>query len=62
VPFDVGGDAADDVGRRVLTTAGLTLQPNSIVLGYDEERQVVLIHELVPAPGSPVPPDLAGTP
>jgi multisubunit Na+/H+ antiporter MnhE subunit len=60
VPFEVGGDDPDDVGRRVLTTVGLTLQPNSIVLGFDRERGVVHVHELVPTAGSPVPPDLAG--
>jgi multisubunit Na+/H+ antiporter MnhE subunit len=62
VPFEVGTDAADDVGRRVLTTVGLTLQPNSIVLGFDADRGVVLVHELVPTEGSPVPEDLARRP
>jgi multisubunit Na+/H+ antiporter MnhE subunit len=62
LPFHVGDDRADDVGRRVLTTVGLTLQPNSIVLGFDAERGVVLLHELVPTDGSPVPDDLAAAP
>jgi multisubunit Na+/H+ antiporter MnhE subunit len=62
LPFDVRGDGADDVGRRVLTTVGLTLQPNSVVLGFDADREVVLVHELVPTEGSPVPDDLAGRP
>jgi multisubunit Na+/H+ antiporter MnhE subunit len=62
VPFVVGTDGADDVGRRVLTTVGLTLQPNSIVLGFVADRGVVLVHELVPTEGSPVPDDLAGRP
>jgi multisubunit Na+/H+ antiporter MnhE subunit len=62
LPFEVGGDRAEDVGRRVLTTVGLTLQPNSVVLGFDAERGVVFVHELVPTEGSPVPEDLAGRP
>jgi multisubunit Na+/H+ antiporter MnhE subunit len=62
VPFEVGPGDADDVGRRVLTTVGLTLQPNSIVLGFDADREVVWIHELVPTDGSPVPDELARRP
>jgi multisubunit Na+/H+ antiporter MnhE subunit len=56
VPFDVGDDAAGDVGRRVVTTLGITLQPNTIVVGFDRARQVVLVHELVPRPGQPLVP------
>jgi multisubunit Na+/H+ antiporter MnhE subunit len=59
LPFEVGADRADDVGRRVLTTIGLTMQPNSVVLGFDADRGVVFVHELVPTEGSPVPDDLA---
>ena len=43
-----------DVGRRVLSTLGTTVQPNSIVIGFDPARQLVLIHELVPIDGDPV--------
>jgi multisubunit Na+/H+ antiporter MnhE subunit len=63
VPFEVGDDAPSDVARRVVTTVGLTLQPNSIVLGFDRARQVVLVHALTPRRSRPlVPPDLARRP
>jgi multisubunit Na+/H+ antiporter MnhE subunit len=55
VPFEFGEPTADAVGRRVLATLGTSLQPNTYVLGFDRDRGVILVHELVPDDGEPVP-------
>jgi multisubunit Na+/H+ antiporter MnhE subunit len=59
VPFEFGEHTADAVGRRVLATLGTSLQPNTYVLGFDRDRGVVLVHELVAEAGDPVPASLA---
>lgn len=46
VPFDVRGTSALDVGRRALLTAGTSIGPNTVVIGWDLERQEVLVHQL----------------
>lgn len=47
VPFEAGDERRGDVGRRVLATVGTSLQPNTYVVGFDHERDLVLVHELV---------------
>ena len=49
VPFRHGeqGDP-EDSARRALVVAGLSVSPNSVVLGVDGERDEVLVHQLVP--------------
>jgi multisubunit Na+/H+ antiporter MnhE subunit len=54
VPLRYGDDSPEGVTRRVLITAGSSFAPNTFVLGFDEERQVMVVHDLVspvPAPG-----------
>lgn len=62
VPFRHGSDDGEDVGRRVLTVVGVTLQPNSYVVGFDRDRSTVLVHELVPSVDGPVPSELREAP
>jgi multisubunit Na+/H+ antiporter MnhE subunit len=49
LPFDVGDESARSAGRRSLLTAGASLGPNTFVLDFDVERQVVLVHQLEPS-------------
>lgn len=58
VPFEVGADDPDDIGRRVLATIGTTLQPNSYVIGFNRERGEVLVHQLDPTPEFPIADDI----
>jgi multisubunit Na+/H+ antiporter MnhE subunit len=46
VPFRHGGESARDHARRALATAGLTMTPNSVVIGIDEENDEILVHQL----------------
>jgi multisubunit Na+/H+ antiporter MnhE subunit len=46
VPFDAGGEGARDTGRRALTEALGSLAPNTIVVGIDPERNLLLVHQL----------------
>jgi len=45
VPFR-GGEDADDHGRAALTELLGSLAPNTIVLGVDQQRGLVLVHQL----------------
>jgi multisubunit Na+/H+ antiporter MnhE subunit len=45
-PFEATGDDPRDVARRALAVAGRTLAPNTIVIGLDEERGVLISHRL----------------
>jgi multisubunit Na+/H+ antiporter MnhE subunit len=52
VPFRHGDlDDAGDMGRRALAEAVGSLAPNTIVIGVDEERDVLLVHQLRPGAG-----------
>ncbi len=46
--FNPGGKNPLAWTRRALVTAAVSLPPNSIVLGIDEDAQRLLVHELVP--------------
>jgi multisubunit Na+/H+ antiporter MnhE subunit len=53
LPFDPGDE--DDpyaAGRRALITAAITVTPNTYVVGIDPDRNLILVHQLVPAPPS----------
>ena len=52
IPFDAGGDDLDSNARRALATAYSTIAPNTIVLGIDRERHLILVHQIAPA-GTP---------
>ena len=47
VPVRYGGDTAEDRTRRVLLIGGRSVAPNSFALGIDQERAVMVIHQLV---------------
>jgi multisubunit Na+/H+ antiporter MnhE subunit len=52
LPARHGGDTAADVTRRVLLTGARSLAPNTLALGIDPDRDVMIVHELVAtAPG-----------
>ncbi len=46
VPFRAGGDGSSDVGRRALAEGLGSLAPNTIVIGIDGERDLLLVHQL----------------
>lgn len=49
VPFDFGArENPRDAGRRALAEALGSLAPNSIVIGIDPERNLLLAHQLYP--------------
>jgi putative flippase GtrA len=41
----------EDYGRRMLTQWGASLGANRYVVGIDNQRQLLIVHELVPASG-----------
>jgi multisubunit Na+/H+ antiporter MnhE subunit len=49
IPFEGGGDDMDANARRALATAYSTIAPNTIVLGIDRERNLLLLHQVAPA-------------
>lgn len=49
VPFEAGGDDLECNARRALAIGYTTISPNSIVLGIDRERNLMLLHQIVPA-------------
>jgi multisubunit Na+/H+ antiporter MnhE subunit len=50
-PVRAGGDNSVDVTRRVLLVGANSLAPNTIVLGIDEERDIMIVHQLVAEEG-----------
>ncbi|HWF73800.1 MAG TPA: Na+/H+ antiporter subunit E [Solirubrobacteraceae bacterium] len=52
VPFAAGGENRRDAGRRALVEALGSLTPNTIVVGVDAERNLLLVHQLHPQGGS----------
>jgi hypothetical protein len=46
VPFRAGGEGSHDAGRRALTEALGSLTPNTIVIGIDRDRDLLLVHQL----------------
>ena len=47
VPFEYGdGDDGADTARRALAEAAGSLAPNTIVIGVDEEHNLILAHQL----------------
>jgi multisubunit Na+/H+ antiporter MnhE subunit len=49
-PVSYGDDTPLGETRRVLLTAAMSLAPNEFVLGIDEERGVMITHQLVEEP------------
>lgn len=50
-PVRYGDDSDEGVTRRVLLVGANSLAPNTIVVGIDRDRDVMVVHELVPARG-----------
>lgn len=50
LPVAYGDDSPLGETRRVLLTAAMSLAPNEFVLGIDEERGVMVTHQLVEEP------------
>ena len=49
VPFRYGGENdAEDAARRALVVAGVSVAPNTVVVGVDANRDELLAHQLVP--------------
>jgi hypothetical protein len=51
VPFS-GGEEPIDRGRRALTESMGSFAPNTIVIGVDAERELLLVHQLHPRGGA----------
>jgi multisubunit Na+/H+ antiporter MnhE subunit len=58
VPFPSEADDARSAGRRALVTALVSATPNTVVVGVEGGEGEMLVHQLVPEPGSPVPPSM----
>jgi|SRR5579859_1331539 len=50
VRFPTGGDDPESAARRAFATAATAIAPNTYVIGFDRERGVALVHQLVPDP------------
>ena len=61
VPFPTEQDDARAAARRALATGIVSVAPNTMVVGVEDD-QGMLVHQLVPRPGSPVPPSLLNEP
>jgi hypothetical protein len=48
IRFRSGGDERRSTGCRLLATGLDSLGPNSYVIGIDPERELMLVHQLVP--------------
>jgi multisubunit Na+/H+ antiporter MnhE subunit len=62
VPFPGEADDARSAARRALATAVVSVTPNTVVVGVERDEGHMLVHQLVPEPGSPVPPSLLQAP
>lgn len=48
LPFDSGGDKQLASGRRALAEAMGSFAPNTFVIGIDQDRELILAHQLRP--------------
>lgn len=58
VPFPSEADDNRSVARRALVTVLVSVAPNTVVVGVEGDEGELLVHQLVPQPGSPVPPSM----
>jgi hypothetical protein len=49
-PFRIGREARRAAARRAVRTIGESMAPNAYVVGVDEDRHEVLVHEIVTRP------------
>jgi multisubunit Na+/H+ antiporter MnhE subunit len=47
LPAQFGDDSDEGVTRRVLLVGGRSMAPNTFVLGIDQDRDVMVVHQLV---------------
>ena len=47
VPIRFGGHTGEGITRRVLLVGANSLAPNTFALGVDEDRDVMVVHQLV---------------
>ena len=62
VPFPSEADDARSAARRALVTVVGSVAPNTVVVGIEGGEGELLVHQLVPEPGSPVPPSMLEDP
>jgi multisubunit Na+/H+ antiporter MnhE subunit len=62
VPFPSEADDARSAGRRALATVLASVAPNTVVVGIEGAGGEMVVHQLVPEPGSPVPPSMVEDP
>ena len=53
VPFRAGGSDPEAAARRVAAKSVGSFAPNTYVLDVDRERELILVHQLVPKPDQP---------
>jgi multisubunit Na+/H+ antiporter MnhE subunit len=53
LPVRYGDDSDAGVTRRVLLIGASSLAPNTFGLGLDEDRDIMVVHQLVPNQGRP---------
>ena len=58
VPFPRERDDARSAARRALVAGVVSVAPNTYVVGIEGDEGVMLVHQLVPEPGSPIPPSM----
>jgi multisubunit Na+/H+ antiporter MnhE subunit len=51
IPARFGDDSDEGVTRRVLLVGGRSMAPNTFVLGIDQDRDVMIVHQLVASEG-----------
>jgi multisubunit Na+/H+ antiporter MnhE subunit len=52
VPFRASDDELREAGRASLAEAFGSFAPNTIIVGIDEERELILAHQIVPTEGA----------
>jgi multisubunit Na+/H+ antiporter MnhE subunit len=53
LPVSPGPDTAEGETRRALLVGARSLAPNTVVLGIDPDREVMIVHQLVATEGEP---------
>jgi multisubunit Na+/H+ antiporter MnhE subunit len=46
--YPVAGGGGRAAGRRALLNAAISITPNTYVVGIDEDKEIILVHQLVP--------------
>ena len=52
VPFRHGGESPRQDARRAIATTGISMVPNTFVIGIDARRDEMLVHQLRADPGA----------